>query len=105
MREKLKWLCTGALVLALVAFAVAPASAGLPGPPGSGYWMMGVDGNVYAFGSAPFCGSPSEFGEFWGADIVPAPDEYGVLGPRRARRRISSAVQRHAWRSPRDLPR
>jgi hypothetical protein len=66
-----------AMVSMVSAFIAAPASAGIPGPPGSGYWMLDADGNVYAFGAAPFCGSPSQFGEFWGADIVPTPDGFG----------------------------
>ena len=76
MRGKGALFVAAALVASLLC-GVAPAAAGEPGPPGSGYWMLDADGNVFAFGAAPFCGSPSESGEVWGSDIVPTPDGFG----------------------------
>ena len=76
MRGKGALFVAAALVACLLC-GVAPAAVGEPGPPGSGYWMLDADGNVFAFGAAPFCGSPSESGEVWGSDIVPTPDGFG----------------------------
>ena len=64
--------------------AVLVASLGVGGAQartsraGAGYWMLGSDGTVYAFGAAPHCGHlrvspPEEFG----ADIVPFPNGEG----------------------------
>ena len=61
-----------------VAASSSAVSAATP-KPGSGYWMLGADGSVYAFGSARQCGSPSIFQDLgeYGAAIVPAPDGLG----------------------------
>ena len=65
------------LVLGLIAPAV-PAGA-RTNHPGSGYWMLGFDGQVYVFGDAPHCGNTTVFtsiGEY-GADIEPFPNGRG----------------------------
>jgi hypothetical protein len=45
---------------------------------GSGYWMLGEDGVVYAFGSAPHCGNAEVYLPYsYGADIAPFPNGQG----------------------------
>jgi hypothetical protein len=64
------------LTIAAVLFAGAgatPAHAAT-GKSGSGYWMLGVDGSVYAFGSALNCGH-YPYGD--AVDIIAAPDGLG----------------------------
>jgi hypothetical protein len=49
-----------ALTIALVTMCLAlPGVAAAVTPAGSGYWMLGSDGSVYAFGTAQNCGTPS----------------------------------------------
>jgi len=78
----MRWreLCVGVALIAATATgtSAAPVDAATAFP-GSGYWMLGFDGTVYAFGSAPHCGHLDVFvsiGEF-GADIEPTPDGRG----------------------------
>jgi len=57
---------------------VAPAN--LPGPPsgkGAGYWMLGSVGTVYAFGNAPWPGSPILPGGTSATHIEPTHDNQG----------------------------
>jgi ribosomal protein L24E len=64
----------------------SPASAQTQPPPGSGYVMLGYDGTVYSFGSAPHCGhADSVFPPLsFGADIelFPNGNGYWVLDGR-----------------------
>src|SRR4051794_40318234 len=43
--------------IAPVATAAAAAPAAAPAPDSAGYWVVGSDGGVYAYGAAPFKGS------------------------------------------------
>ncbi len=64
------------VVLAVLGTA-QPATAATP-QAGAGYWMLGVDGTVYRFGAAPFCGHASSgFPYEYAVDIVPFPDNTG----------------------------
>ena len=55
----------------------ASGAAAVPSPDaGDGYWMLGVDGLVYAFGEAPFCGHDDSFFDY-AVDILPFPDNSG----------------------------
>src|SRR5438067_6413292 len=73
------------LAAALVAFVTpsAPVQAADPrftpaaGSAASGYWMVGNDGKVYPFGSAPDLGSPALPAAAKATHIEPAPDGGG----------------------------
>jgi hypothetical protein len=68
-----------ALSCGMVMGAAAPAAAITSPPAGSGYWMLGVDGIVYPFGTAKNCGNAEVFldlGEI-AVDIVPTPNGLG----------------------------
>ena len=82
-----------ALTAALVTFvspsvpvraADARVAAAAPGGPTSGYWMVGSDGRVYAFGNAADLGSPALPAGARATHIEPAPDGagYSVLDNR-----------------------
>lgn len=58
--------------------ADTPYEAAATSRAGAGYWMLGYDGVVYAFGQAPHCGNADVFIPYsYGADIEPFPDGTG----------------------------
>ncbi len=65
-----------ALVCALLTLTLhSPVTASHTG---SGYWMLGIDGVVYAFGAAPHCGNVDVFMPYsFAVDIVGFPDGSG----------------------------
>jgi hypothetical protein len=70
-----------ALMAALIAgltIATPPATAATDHP-GSGYWMLGIEGAVYTFGTAPDCGNalPALMNGDYAVDIEPFPDGTG----------------------------
>jgi hypothetical protein len=73
----MKRLCVFVFSVVAVCTLLAPAGAST-GNPGSGYWMLGADGNVYAFGTSPYCGKLDVFlPNSFGADIAATPDGRG----------------------------
>ncbi len=53
----------------------------VPTPDGGGYWLLGADGRVFAFGNAPVHGSMSGVaGPVAAMAVLPAARGYWVLG-------------------------
>lgn len=59
----------------------APTSSRVIGiartPDGKGYWLVGADGGVFAFGDAPYDGNTAGPGVLSTTTIVPSPDRHG----------------------------
>lgn len=67
-----------AVAVMMMCVALPGAAAAVPRA-GSGYWMLGEDGSVYSFGTAPYCGAPSPSLDLGTAEIsiVAMPDGLG----------------------------
>ena len=77
MRRALRTALRGAALAAAALLTFAAPATATPNA-GKGYWMLGVDGTVYAFGQSPFCGhAPNYFPYEFAVDIVAFPDGSG----------------------------
>ena len=77
-RSAFRSLAVAAITASLAVSAVGAAAAAPSPDAGDGYWMLGIDGTVYAFGEAPFCGHDDTFFPYYYAvDLLPFPDNSG----------------------------